>query len=112
MTRLVLGLVLAGGLARAEDGGVSSFGIVEMRRGAVVLPDERIVTLGPGLCLDEATSVARARELAELRVEVQEWRRRTLAAPVCSPQPSTIGASVVGALAVLAASLVPLFLPR
>lgn len=112
MRALVLILVLSTGAARAEDGGVLGGDVIEVKSGVVSLPNDRIRSIGPGLCLDEETAIARARELAALRAEVQEWRRRALAAPVCSPQPSTFGAATLGALAVLAASIVPLFFPR
>ena len=107
MRPLILGFALLGGAARAEDGGV-----FELRSAVVVLSDESVRSLGPGLYLDEPSAIARARELAALRAEAQEWRKRALAAPVCSPTPSTIGATTLGALAVLAASLLPLLLPR
>lgn len=112
MRALILTLVLSAGVARAEDGGIPGGNVLEVKSGVVVLPSDKVRSIGPGLCFDEETAIARARELASLRVEVQEWRRRALAAPVCSPQPSTFGAATLGALAVLAASIVPLFFPR
>lgn len=114
MTRtLVLTLVLSAVAVRAEDGGLpGGDDVLEVKSGVVVLPSDKVRSIGPGLCIDEETAIARARELAALRVEVREWRARALAAPVCSPQPSTIGATTLGALAVLVASLVPLFFPR
>lgn len=114
MTRtLVLALMLSSVAVRAEDGGLpGGDDVLEVKSGVVVLPSDKVRSIGASICLEESAAIERARELASLRVEVQEWRRRALAAPVCSPQPSTIGATTLGALAVLAASLVPLFFPR
>lgn len=58
----ILALVLAGGAARAQDGGVYVY-----ERAALLLPSGAIVTVDAGVALDGPVALARANELAQAR---------------------------------------------
>lgn len=65
MTRaLVLILVLSGGAARAQDGGV-----YEYRRAVLELPSGELRYLDAGVALDGPVAIARANELQTLRAQ-------------------------------------------
>lgn len=67
MTRAgVLALVLAGGVARAQDGGVW-----EYRRAVLELPTGELRYLDAGVALDGPVAIERANELARLRAQSQ-----------------------------------------
>lgn len=107
MRALVLMLVLSGGAARAQDGGVPDAGVegtvLEVRSGTVELATGAIRAIGPSLVLDEAAALGAARELASLRAEVRAWRSQPKASP---PPPATPLGITIAALAGLVAGFV------
>lgn len=81
MTRaVVLCLVLSGGVARGQDGGVW-----EYRRAVLELPSGELRYLDAGVALDGPVAIARAEELQRLRAEprTSSWVS-TVAAVVAS----------------------------
>jgi hypothetical protein len=67
VTRAVaLALVLSGGVARAQDGGVW-----EYRRAVLELPSGELCYLDAGVALDGPVALERANELAKLRAQSQ-----------------------------------------